>query len=218
MKKIIIPLKIVGSLAIILATLVFTIMLSNTEGELSEINGKILSHKNNSLMAMQLLSSINERFMQRRLDLFERNNLLINDVDSPIILELDTKILDTTKKITRTWEGSIKDKKDSEKDLKALNKEMNKIIVNPEDSFEKKLEKLDEIRENVAKSFKERNKKYQNKLKDYRKREQALKNKKSLWNGLFVCLQAIGLILLAVSEILILCCENKNITRQSSER
>ncbi len=203
MQKIIIPLKISGSLAIIFATLILTVKIYNIDNELSDINEKIISHKNNALLSMQFLSTINDKFTQRRLDLFERNNFILNHkTSSPLMHQIEERIFETTKIIIKKWDNSLKEISEGEEDWGKLEIELNKIVNDGVINFEDKLQKLENIRHEKAKLFKSRSENYQKLLKNYRSDEIMIKHKKIFWNTWFIWLQVLGLISLSISEIL----------------
>ncbi|MBC2705308.1 hypothetical protein [Desulfobacula sp.] len=191
-----------GSIAIIAATIIFSVAIQSIDGKLNSISEKISQQKTNSIIYKQLLSSIAGQFLERRLDFFERNNRIINKAGFNIRNELEDKILDITKKIIVRQKGSLIENGSNKSGMISLKQELDSIIKDPNMSFSVKLDKLEPIREKTASSLNDRFINYQSELNKLRKKEKDHKKRKLFWNCLFIWLQVTGLIALSFGELL----------------
>ena len=207
-KKIVVLL--LSSLAITFATLIQTIIINKIDGNLSDINEKILDHNNTTIVVMQIRSDAKQRFLVKRFNVLELNILKIN-YDSPVVRDLDIAILKEeiftiSKNIIKEWAGIFK-----EKEWRILEKDLNQIINNQGASFNDRLKKLDSIHNAEYKSSVGRFQNHLDKLEVYRSDKRKYKDERIFWSSWFISLQVLGLLLLVISQILAIPSKNESI-------
>jgi len=202
-------LKLFGSTAIIAATIIFSVIIQNIDNKLNSISENISRHKIDSIYFKLSKASFEDQFLERRINLLERNNRIIDKAELTTRIELENQInelehqiLDTTKIIIINQAGSLRESGSNISEMKSLEQKLDSIIIDPDMSINIKIKKLEPIREKTGDLLDIRFQKYQSELKKLRKEEKDHKERKLFWNSFFIWLQVLGLIALSFGELL----------------
>ena len=101
--KIVIPLKIIGFLLVLIATLIITVLLQTKSEQISQVNNKISDFKDDRIMAALCVSHYSEQITQRRIWLLEANLTALMNEDKDSIESKLNMALDITNAMTKEW-------------------------------------------------------------------------------------------------------------------
>jgi len=190
--------KLLGFLLVVVATYISTVRIPKIDKEITERKEEIERFDYSRIMTVMCKLDYGEHFTKRRIELFERNQMIIHGVDNAKIKELNRRLLHDTVQLAISW-GSL------------LGREASKNIKNRVDDIlsNKKMSYVSRIDE-VEKVWRENQKAVGKKLEQSHVRNTENKTLKSeyeasrlLWSKCFVWLQILGLILFSGAEIIV---------------
>jgi len=193
--------KLAGFLLVIVATIVATVKIPSIDKKISNTKEAIGKFRDSRILTGICKLAYGEDFTKRRIELFERNQMIMQGGDKKAIRELAKRALNDTAKLARQWAVLLSDDKESEL-LKSTNDSIDKILA---DETVPLLEKIDK----VEKIWKENQSAASNRLKvaheKYHKDKAVKENHEKarlFCTKLFAWLQISGLILFSGAEII----------------
>ncbi|NQT07311.1 MAG: hypothetical protein HQ575_07215 [Candidatus Omnitrophica bacterium] len=190
-----------GMLALLRATFISTITISGIDKKIATIDGKIAKFKDSRILTGMCKLAYGEDFTKRRIEFFERNQLLMHKADKLTIEQLETRALDDTIKLAEQWATLLAE--DKAEELKKVTKsKAEKIIKNINASFEDKIEALEALWQTNIRLASER---LQKAHEEWYKNVDAKKNlddARAKWNKSFIGWQISGLIMLALAGLI----------------
>ena len=98
-----IVLAVGGALALIRATVIATITIPDIDRNISDVDGEIATFKDARIISGICKLAYGEDFTKRRIEFFERNQLIIQKAGKAEIKELEIRALKDTAKLAEQW-------------------------------------------------------------------------------------------------------------------
>ena len=192
-------LKIVGSLLLIVATGLVTIKIPSIDKTISNLEEKISKFKDSRIITSQCTLAYGKDFVKRRIELFERNQIVLHNGDEKLIQELGVRALDDTIKLATQWASLLAEDK-AEEFTATTKQKVTKIVNNETMPLTEKIDAVEVVwKENMDLA----STRLESLHGEWRANEAAKKvlvNKKENWRKGFILAQIFGLILLAAGE------------------
>lgn len=189
--------KLLGFLLVVVATFISTVIIPKRDKEITERKEKIERFDYSRIMTAMCKLDYGEHFTKRRIELLERNQMIIHGVDNAKIKELNRRLLYDTVQLAISW-GSLLGREESEN----IKNRVDEIVSNKKMSYVSRIDEVEKVwRENqeaVSKKLEEshvRNTENKTLKSEY-------ETSKLLWSKCFVWLQILGLILFSGAEII----------------
>jgi hypothetical protein len=199
--KIAFRLFILGSLSLIIATLITSIPLSNLDHEINETRSNVDKHLSQTKSTLSMGIFYELKYLKIQMDYFQRNILIQTNAPQQAINHLEKRIEKDMSKLVEGWH-TLNSGKEYNTTLSSVREDINKIMTNTSLSHKEKLDKLDLL---LAEGVKKADSKQTEAEKQFDRNQDlliSLKQEAATWRFWFTITQVIGLILIFASQLL----------------
>lgn len=193
--------KLIGFLFMIVATIISIVTIPSFDKRIAKLNSDIDSFKDSRIMTSTCLLAYKQDFVKRRIELFERNQLILHGSSQEAINEIEKRTLDDTIKLAQQY-AVLLGEDQADQFLKDTNEKINQVVRNEKRSLVEKIDLVEKIWKDNINAASIRNKERHAKWKENETAKTNLEKRRNYLNGWFIACQLSGLILFTGAEVL----------------
>jgi len=199
--KIAFLLFILGSLSLIIATLITTIPLSNLDQQINETRSNVENHLSQTKNTFSMAIFNELKYLKYQMDSFQINVLIQTNAPQQAIDHLAKRMEKDMSKLVESWH-TFNSGKDYKKSLFSIKEDINKIMTNTSLSHKDKLDQLELLWAKGIAIVNSKQTEAEEQFENNKDLLDSLKQKTERWKFGFTITQIVGLLLIFASQLL----------------
>ena len=193
--------KLLGFLFVVIATFLSTVRIPAIDRKVSEREKAIDKFNYSRIMVGICKLDYGEHFTQRRIDLFEANQMVGISKEKQGVKKLRERVLKNTAELARCW-ASFWGGEDASATLENTNANLDKILSDESMTVEAKITEVEKLWTDNQDKASSRLRDAHKKFKSNKRVKKDLEDERLFWFRFFIWLQISGLILFSGAEII----------------